>query len=75
MSRRYPIVVAREAFEFWAFVPDVPGVYGRGDSADDALAEVKDALDDYLALLRECGEPAPEPAADSLEIRYAEVTA
>jgi predicted RNase H-like HicB family nuclease len=72
--RRYVIAVVKEGDGFWAFVPDVPGVYGAGSSADEALEDVKDALEDYVAFLREQGEPAPEPAVHAVEVRYADVT-
>lgn len=75
MDRRYAVVVVREGSEFWAFVPDVPGVYGRGHSGDEAVSDASEALEDYVAFLVEKGEAAPEPAADSLEVRYAVVPA
>ncbi len=74
-KRRYAIALVREAMEYWAFVPDVPGVYGRGSTSDEAMADATDALEDYLAWLREHGEQAPEPASDSVEVRYADVPA
>ncbi len=57
------------------FVPDVPGVYGRGPTTDEAMADATEALEDYMAWLREQGEPAPEPASDAVEVRYADVPA
>ncbi len=74
-TRRYAIALVREATEYWAFVPDVPGVYGRGTTSDEAMADATDALEDYLAWLRENGELAPEPASDAVEVRYADVPA
>ena len=75
VSRRYAIALVREGDEYWAFVPDIPGVYGRGASADEAHADVIDALEEYLAWLREQGEELPEPAVDAVEVRYADVPA
>ncbi|MBI2898450.1 MAG: type II toxin-antitoxin system HicB family antitoxin [Deltaproteobacteria bacterium] len=75
MVRRYAIVVVREGTEHWAFVPDVPGVYGRGDTSDEALSDAAQALEDCLAMLGERGEPVPEPAADAAEVRFADVAA
>lgn len=70
---RYAIALVREEQEFWAFVPDVPGVYGRGLTADEALLDVTEALSDYVAFLREQGESVPNAAVVSVEVRYAEV--
>jgi predicted RNase H-like HicB family nuclease len=75
VSRRYAIAIVREEGEYWAFIPDVPGVYGRGGSAEEATSDAGDALKDFLAFLRERGERTPEPAEGSIEVRYAEVPA
>jgi predicted RNase H-like HicB family nuclease len=75
MTRRYAVAVVREGDEYWAFVPDVPGVYGRGANVDEAQRDVSEALAEYLSFLRERGEAAPEQTSDALEVRYAEVTA
>jgi hypothetical protein len=45
------------------------------DSADEAVADVTEALEDYFAFVREQGEPVPAPSTDSVEVRYAEVAA
>lgn len=75
MVRRYAIAVVREGADYWAFVPDVPGVYGRGETRDAAVDDVTDALADYLGYLHTQGEAAPEPESDAIEVRYAEVPA
>lgn len=75
MVRRYAIVVVKEGAEHWAFVPDVPGVYGRGVTSDEALSDAADTLVDFIAMLDERGEPVPEPAAASAEVRYADIPA
>jgi len=73
--RRFAIAVVKEGAEFWAFLPDLPGVYGRGATVGEAEADARDALSDYLDFLREQGEPQPSPSTDAVEIRYADVSA
>ena len=52
-----------------AYVPDLPGCTTSGDSAADVKRNIKDAVDTYLDVLREDGQPLPEPstAADIVE--------
>ena len=44
----FPVVVVREGREYWAYVPDLPGVYGRGRTAAGAKKDITDALTLYI---------------------------
>jgi predicted RNase H-like HicB family nuclease len=45
---------------FVAIVPDLPGCMAHGDSQDDALANVRDAIQLWMDTAREFGDPVPE---------------
>lgn len=45
---------------FTAYVPDLPGCISEGDAVDDALAMIRDAIEGYLAVQAERGEPLPD---------------
>lgn len=44
-----------------AYSPDVPGCYATGESQAEVEQLMRDALPDHIALMREVGEPVPEP--------------
>ena len=48
-------VVVHEAEEggYWVEVPALPGCYSQGETLEDALENVKEAIDLYLEALRE----------------------
>jgi len=48
MRHEFPVVVVREGREYWAYVPDLPGVYGRGRTAAGAKKDITDALTLYI---------------------------
>ncbi len=48
VRRKYPIVVVREKREYWAYIPDIPGIYGRGKSAKKAKEDIHQALSLYI---------------------------
>lgn len=48
ITRKYPIVVVREKKEYWAYIPDIPGIYGRGKSSKKAQANIKQAIAMYV---------------------------
>lgn len=42
-------------------VPDLPGCISEGDTFEEALDMIKDALHSYLIVAREFGDPIPAP--------------
>jgi predicted RNase H-like HicB family nuclease len=48
IRRKFPIVVVREKREYWAYIPDIPGIYGRGKSAKKAKEDIYRALFLYI---------------------------
>ena len=54
-------VILHEAEEggFWVEVPALPGCYSQGESVDEVLEHVKEAIEAYLQVLRESGQPVP----------------
>lgn len=42
-------------------VPDLPGCYSCGDTVEEALEMIREAIHGHTALLRESGEHVPEP--------------
>jgi predicted RNase H-like HicB family nuclease len=55
-------VVVHEAEEggYWVEVPALPGCYSQGETLEDALENVKEAIDLYLEALREEGAEIPK---------------
>lgn len=44
---------------FTSEVPELPGCISQGNSREDAIANIKDAISGYLASLKKHGEPIP----------------
>lgn len=42
-------------------VPDLPGCMAHGKTYEDALANIKDAMDLWIAMAKEFNDPLPEP--------------
>lgn len=53
------IVHAAEEGGYWVEVPALPGCYSQGDSVDDALENVREAIGLYLETLRDEGKDVP----------------
>jgi len=61
MTRRYTVVLEREAVGgFSVSVPDLPGCVSQGETEDEALANIREAIDGYIEGLKADGLPVPE---------------
>jgi antitoxin HicB len=46
---------------FSVFVPGLPGCVSQGDTREEALAMIKEAIEGYLESLDAHGDPIPKP--------------
>ena len=68
VRRKYPIVVVREKKEYWAYIPDIPGVYGRGKSAKKAKEDIHQALSLYIEDCLADGDKVPTSSAKVVDV-------
>jgi predicted RNase H-like HicB family nuclease len=56
------VVVIHPAEEggYWAEVPLLPGCYAQGESIDETLTDVREAIVSHIEALREFGEDVPQ---------------
>ena len=64
MTLRYTVVLEKGEKSWGAHVPDLPGCIAAGESRDEALALIREAVDAHLAGLREEGLPVPPPVSE-----------
>jgi predicted RNase H-like HicB family nuclease len=57
----YNVIVEQADGNFSAYVPDLPGCVAVGDTIEETLREMKEAIELHLQGLREDGMPIPEP--------------
>ena len=67
---KYAIVIEKANGNYSAYVPDVPGCVATGRTVEETRRRLMNALESHLELMREAGEPIPEPStvADYVEI-------
>ncbi len=59
------VVVERGETSYGAYVPDLPGCVAAGETREEALELIEEAIEFHLEDLRERGEPIPEPRSSS----------
>jgi predicted RNase H-like HicB family nuclease len=67
-NHKYPIVVVKERKEYWAYIPDLPGIYGRGKSSKQAKDDIKKALALYIQDCVADGDKVPVSSAKVVDI-------
>ena len=61
---RFPVVLhTDDGVRYGVTVPDLAGCFSGGDTLDDALDSVREAIDSHAQLLLEDGLPLPQPQA------------
>ena len=55
-----------------AHVPALPGAIARGKTVEEARENIRVAIEEYLALLRDVGEPVPK-ASEDIHLEFEEV--
>ncbi len=58
---RYTVIVEEGATSWGAYVPDLPGCVAAGESREEVLRLIREAIEFHLEGLREQGQPFPEP--------------
>lgn len=67
--RTYRVVLEPQAEGgFTVFVPELPDVVSEGDTRDEALANVKDAIEGYLMTMDEMGWVPPAVEEVTVEV-------
>ncbi|HET9261501.1 MAG TPA: type II toxin-antitoxin system HicB family antitoxin [Vicinamibacterales bacterium] len=60
---RYLVVVEEGQSSFGAYVPDLPGCVAAGETREEALALIRDAIEFHIEGLREAGQSIPRPSS------------
>jgi predicted RNase H-like HicB family nuclease len=57
---RQVIVYTDENGEWCAYCPSLPGCHSQGETREEALANIRDAVEGYIEALEADGLPVPE---------------
>ena len=64
---KFRVIIERdEDGVFVADCPTLPGCVSQGKTRDEAMANIRDAIEGYLASLKKHGEPIPAPITEAI---------
>jgi predicted RNase H-like HicB family nuclease len=61
---RYTVILERGETSWGAHVPDLPGCVAVGDTREEALDLIREAIGLHIESLRKHGDPVPEPRSE-----------
>jgi predicted RNase H-like HicB family nuclease len=66
---KYEIIIfwSNEDDAFVAEVPELPGCMAHGPTQDEALANIREAMDLWIETAKEFGDPIPTPKGRRLQ--------
>ena len=70
---KYMVVIEKGESSYGAHVPDLPGCIAVGETREEALRLIKEAIELHIETLRESGErvPPPSSAGEYVEVQAA----
>jgi len=63
---RFSVVIERDGNGYYAYCPELQGCYTQGDTYEEALANIKDAIRLHVEDRVESGEEIPQAESISL---------
>ena len=63
---RFSVVIEKDEDGYFAFCPELQGCYTQGDTYEEALENIKDAIRLHIEDRLEVGEEIPQPESVSL---------
>ena len=63
---RFSVIIEKNGDGYFAFCPELQGCYIQGDTYEEALKNIKDAIRLHLEDRLESGEEIPQPESVSL---------
>ena len=68
---RYLVVVEQGPTSFGAYVPDLPGCVAAGETREEALQLIREAIEFHIEGLRQEGQLVPPPSSTSAVVDVA----
>ena len=60
---KYAVIIERGPSSFGAYVPDLPGCVAAGNTQDEVMKLIQEAIEFHIEGLKEDGQPVPSPSS------------
>ena len=63
---RFSVIIEKDKYGYYAFCPEIQGCYAQGDTYEEVLENIKDAIRLHVEDRLNDGEEIPQPESVSL---------
>jgi predicted RNase H-like HicB family nuclease len=67
MSNPYLVVIEPGGTNYSAYVPDLPGCVSTGQTVEETIHNIKEAIEGHIEAMREDGDPIPAPTTHHVD--------
>ena len=67
----YVVIIEKGNSSFGAYVPDLPGCVAVGETREEVMKLIREAIEFHIEGLKEDGLPVPVPSSTILTVRVA----
>ena len=71
MSYKVSVIIEKDEFGYYAYCPELQGCQTQGDTFDEIISNIKEAIELYL----ECEGDKPKERVDIVGLQFVEVSA
>jgi predicted RNase H-like HicB family nuclease len=65
----YIVILERGKTSYGAYVPDLPGCVAVGETKDDALRLIREAIDRHISQMKKDGLSVPKPSSSTESVK------
>ncbi len=65
---KFSVIIEKDSNGYFAFCPELQGCYTQGDTYEEVLENIKDAIHLHIEDRIECGEEIPQAESVSLTL-------
>lgn len=65
---KYTVIIEKGPTSYGAYLPDLPGCIAAGESREETISLITEAVGDHVQFMVEHGETVPEPTVSTIEM-------
>lgn len=62
---QYLVIIEKSGNGFGAYVPDLPGCIAAGETREEVVTLIREAIEFHIEGLKRSGDPVPKPKSQS----------
>ena len=66
---KYTVIIEKGLTSYGAYIPDLPGCVAAGETREEAISLITEAVADHIELMAEHGEPIPEATSTAIVVK------